>query len=204
MILWFGAACLILATAKEWSVVLFAVTYGLGFGGICYVLRKRVRKRLMDLHLKNYGGFLVTTVLITVGEETYCYALGNRIAHPVLWVDLLMVTIFWSVWFGTWYFFLSRWYQFQEKEALMTAGCTGILYEFVGTGAILENPGGFLLITPLAVVVYAAIFVLPLQFLDFSGKRTGSSKYVVGIFLPFFLTVPAALGLYVIFSVLGI
>jgi hypothetical protein len=204
MILWFVAVVCILAVAGEWSVVVFAATYGLGFGGVCYMLRKRVRKLFVNLHLKNYGGFLVVTVLITVGEEVYCYALGNRVAHPVLWIDLLMVTALWSVWFGTWYFLLSKWYWFREEEALLTAGCTGILYEFVGTGAVLENPGGILLVTPLAVVVYAAIFVLPLQLIDFSGTRKGVSKYVVGIFLPFVLTIPVALGLYVVFSVLGI
>jgi hypothetical protein len=204
MILWFVAVVCVLAAAGEWSVVVFAVTYGLGFGGICYVLRKRVRKLFVNLHLKNYGGFLAITVLVTVGEEVYCYALGNRIAHPVLWIDLIMVTVLWSVWCGTWYFLLSKWYWFREEEALLAAGCTGVSYEFVGTGAVLENPGGILLATPLAVVVYAAIFVLPLQLMDFSGTRKGVSKYIVGIFLPFVLTVPVALGLYVVFSVLGI
>lgn len=204
VILWFGVAVLVLAAAGEWSVVLFATTYGLGFGGICYVLRKRVRTLLIDLHFQNYAGVLIITVLVTVGEEIYCYVLGNRIAHPVLWVDLVMVTTLWSVWFGTWYFLLSKWYRFREEEALLTAGCTGILYEFVGTGTVLENPGGILLVAPLAVVVYAAIFVLPLQLLDFSGKEAGHSKYAVGVFLPFFLTIPVAVGLYVIFSILGI
>lgn len=204
MLLWFVLVMVILCIAREWSVVAFGVTYGLGFGGIAYTLRKKVRPFFQRINLDNYGGFLLLTVVVTITEETYCYLLGNQIAHPVLWVDLIMVTVMWSVWFGVWYFFLSKRYIFEEKEALMTAGFTGVFYEYVGTGAVLTNPFGFLLAIPLAVVVYAAIFVWPSQLLTYTGERTDKTKYVVGVVLPFVLTIPAALVLYLIFSVFGI
>ena len=204
MLLWFVLVMVILCIAGEWSVVAFGVTYGLGFGGIAYRLRKKVRPFFQKINLDNYGGFLLLTVVVTITEEIYCYLLGNQIAHPVLWVDLIMVTVMWSVWFGVWYFFLSKRYIFEEKEALMTAGFTGVFYEYVGTGAVLTNPFGFLVAIPLAVVVYAAIFVWPSQLLTYTGKETNKTKYVVGVVLPFVLTIPAALVLYFIFSVFGI
>lgn len=204
MLFWFVAVTIILCIAKEWSVVAFGLTYGLGFGGIAYTYRRRVQPFFKKVHLDNYYGFLVLTVIITVTEEVYCYILGNQIAHPVLWVDLLLVTVMWSVWFGVWYFFLATRYYFEEKEALMTAGFTGVFYEFVGTGAILENPFGIVIAVPLAVVVYAAIFVLPLQLIRFTGKRTGKAKYVVGVVLPFVLTIPVALVLYGVLAGFGV
>lgn len=86
----------------------------------------------------------------------------------------------------------------------MTAGFTGVLYEFVGTKAFIANPFGIFLAAPLAVVVYAALFVLPLQLITFTGKKVGNTKYVVGAVLPFVLTLPAAVGLYIILVFSGI
>jgi hypothetical protein len=203
MLVWFAAVMAVLGIAGEWSVVAFGVTYGLGVGGVAYRYRRWVRPLFEKVALANYKGFFLLTVSITVTEEVYCYVLGNQIAHPVLWVDLVLVAVMWSVWFGTWYFLLSKWYYFEEKEALMTAGFTGVLYECVGTGAILENPLGVVLAVPLAVVVYAAIFVLPVQLIEFTGECTRKTKYVVGAVLPFVLTIPAALGLYCILNVCG-
>lgn len=204
MILWFVAVIVILCIAGEWSVVVFGVTYGLGFGGIAYRYRRKARPCFERVRLNNYIGFLLLTVGITVTEEAYCYALGNRIAHPVLWVDFILVTVMWSVWFSTWYFFLSRRYYFEEKEALMVAAFAGVFYEFLGTGEVLRNPFGVILAVPLAVVIYAALFVLPMQLIRFTGERTGRMKYVVGVLLPFLLTLPVALILYILLSVVGV
>lgn len=191
VLLWFILVMAILGIAGEWSVVLFGVTYGLGFGGIAYKYRKSVKK-IFNTYTNNYFGFLLVCIAITIFEEVYCYVLGNQIAHPVLVVDLFLVSSMWTIWFGTWYFYISRQYSFEEKEALLTAGITGVFYEYVGTGAILENPVGITLVVPLAVVVYAAIFVLPLQLITFTGKKSGKSKYIVGSVLPFVLTIPVA------------
>lgn len=204
MLSWFAAVMIILSIAGEWSVVVFGVTYGLVFGGVAYKNRKKVKSFFEKVGLDNYKGFLFLTVIITVTEEVYCYVLGNQIAHPVLWVDLILVTVMWSVWFGTWYFFLSKRYYFEEREALMVAAFTGVFYEFVGTGAFLENPFGVVLAVPLAVIVYAALFVLPMQLIPFTGENASKTKYVVGVVLPFVLTLPVALVLYLVFSIIGI
>ena len=204
ILLWFAVVIIIFCIAGEWSVAVFGVTYGLGFGGITYKYRRRIKPFLKNVHLDNFGGFLFIAVTVTITEEVYCYALGNQIAHPVLWVDLILVTVVWLVWFSTWYFWLSKWYSFEEKEVLLVAGSTGIFYEFVGTGEIFRNPLGIFLAAPLAVVVYAAIFVLPMQVITFTGKNTRRMKWVVGGVLPFALTIPVALVLYLVLSLFGI
>ncbi|MBU7017294.1 MAG: hypothetical protein HXS44_07270 [Theionarchaea archaeon] len=204
ILLWFAVVVTILCIAREWSVAVFGVTYGLGFGGITYKYRRKIKPFLEKVHLNNFGGFLFIAVTVTITEEVYCYALGNQIAHPVLWVDLILVTVMWLVWFSTWYFWLSKWYSFEEKEVLLVAGSTGISYEFVGTGEIFRNPLGIFLAAPLAVVVYAAIFVLPMQVITFTGENTRRMKLVAGVLLPFVLTIPVALVLYLVLSLFGI
>lgn len=78
MLLWFGIVVAIFCIAGEWSVVYFGVTYGLGFGGIAYKLRKKVRPFFQRMGLDNYGGFLLLTMGITITEETYCYLLEYK------------------------------------------------------------------------------------------------------------------------------
>lgn len=204
MLAWFIAVIAILSIAGAWPVAVFGATYGLLFGGFAYRHRKRVRPFFQRIGLDSYPGFLLLSIVITVTEETYCFVLGNETAHPVLWIDLVLVTGMWTAWFGTWYFYLSRKYAYTEKEALMTAAFTGLLYEFVGTGEILANPLGIFIAAPLAVIVYAAIFVLPMQLIDFTGKNESRLKYPVGVILPFILTVPVAIALYIIFSIFQI
>jgi len=204
MLMWYWAVLALLALAREWPVVVFGLTYGAVYGGIAYRYRTGVRPLFQKMGLDNYAGFVLLCVLVTVTEETYCYALGCETAHPVLWIDLVLVTVMWSAWFGTWYFYLSKKYAFTEGEALMTAGFTGVLYESMGKGEILANPLGLLIAIPLAVVVYAAVFVLPMQLVDFTGRQESRWKYPVSILLPYILTIPVAVALFVIFSILGI
>jgi len=201
MLAWFVLVIAVFSVAGEWSLVAFEITYGLIFGGIAYKFRSKLRPFFRKLGLDNYFGFLLLCIFVTVTVEVYCYALGNMIAYPILWIDLILVTILWTVWFGTWYFFLSKKYAFSEKEALMTAGFTGILFEYIGTGAIINDPFGFLLATPLAVIIYAAIFILPMQLIDFTGKNESKVKYLVGIVLPFILTIPVAVLSYIVLSI---
>lgn len=202
--MWFGAVLGILAFAGEWTVVAFGATYGLVFGGFAYKYRNKVRPFFRQMGLDNYAGFLVLSVFITVTEETYCYLLGCQTAHPALMIDLALVTAMWSAWFGTWYFYLSKKYAYSEKEALMTAGFVGVFYEYIGKGEIFTNPLGLLMAIPMAVVVYAAIFVLPMQLIDFTGRDESKWKYPVSVILPYILTIPVAVALFVIFSILGI
>lgn len=203
ILIWFISVISIMAIAGETGVVLFGLTYGLVFGGIAYRFRHSVSQVFKQAGLFNFKGFLLLSVFISITEETYCYLLGNRIANPVLWVDLILVSTLWTVWYGTWYFYISKKYAFHEKEALMTAAATGIFYEYIGTGNFLQNPFGIFLAIPLAVVIYAAMFILPMQLIEFKGTDNSMLKYPVAVVLPFILTIPAAIALYILFRLAG-
>jgi hypothetical protein len=204
MLAWFIAIMIIFVIAREWVVFTFGTTYGLIFGGLAYRYRSKVRPFFKRIGLDNYRGFLILAIIVSVTEETYVYILGGDIAHPVLWIDLVLVTGMWTVWFGTWYFYLSKKYAFSEKEALMTAGFIGVFYEYIGTGKIIENPLLIISFTPLAVIIYAAIFMLPMQLINFTGENESKMKYPVSVILPFILTIPVAIALYIIFSIFQI
>jgi hypothetical protein len=203
MLAWFALVIIIFVIAGGWSLIVFAVGFGIILGGVFYRYRRSVRPLLHRLRLDNYAGFFLLSIAVTVAEETLCYVAGNRIAYPVLWIDLIIISVMWTVWFGTWYFYLSKKYAFQEKEALMVASLTGILYEYLSSG-MFPNPLALLILTPLAVVVYSAIFVLPMQLIDFTGKDNRLRKYLVSIVLPYVLTIPVAVALYIILSLLHV
>jgi hypothetical protein len=54
------------------------------------------------------------------------------------------------------------------------------------------------------VVIYAALFVLPLQLVQFTGENTSWTKYVVGIVFPYVLTIPVAVVLYAVLALCGV
>jgi hypothetical protein len=202
VLVWFGIVVAIFALARNWALVSFALLFGLGFGGAAWMLRSRVQPAFRRLGLANFGGFALMAVAISSAEEILCWALGNRIANPVLWKDLVLVNGIWLVWYASWYYILSRRFAYKEKEALLLAASTGILYEYVSSGAIWTNPTGIFLGAPLAAVVYAALFILPMQLVDFSGKDEGTLKLPASVFLPYILSFGAALPLVILFSVI--
>lgn len=196
--IWFSVSIIVFSLEKMWSIVLYAISFGVVYGGFVYKIRNRIKKGIESSRFNNFFGFIIVAVLVSIAEEVYVYALGNQIAIPNILLDIIVVPTEWAVWFAFWYLLLSQKYKFTESEALLTAGLTGILYEYVGTGFFMSNPIGFFLSIPLAVVVYSAIFVLPMQFIDFSGKKDGISKYVVSVGLPYLFTIPIALIIYFI------
>jgi hypothetical protein len=191
MLVWFLSVIAIFLLSGGWSVPAFGLSFGLLFGGVAWRYRGRVRPFMARLHLDNFAGFVMLAVSVSAVEETWCWALGNRIAMPVLWKDIAFCSLVWLPWFAAWYFFLSKRFAFREKEALLLAASAGILYELVGSGVIL-SPAGLLLAVPLDIVVYAAIFIVPMQLIDFSGTRTGPAKYIVAPVLPYLLSLPVA------------
>ncbi|MBO8181188.1 MAG: hypothetical protein H0Z28_00160 [Archaeoglobus sp.] len=201
VLIWFLFSCIILFIAGEWRVVAFAVTYGIGYGGILFRYRETIRRFFLNKGIRNYRSFLLLAIAVTMVEETYCYILGNRTAHPVLWIDLILVSVMWTVWFSTWFLLLSRKYLFSEDEALLIASFTGVFYEFIGKNL---NPVDILIAFPLVVVVYAAVFLLPMQLINFTGTQNKREKYVIGALLPFLLTLPVAIVLFTVLSFVGI
>ena len=200
MLAWFSAVMAIFAIAREWGIIEFGVGFGLVFGSVAWWLRKRVRPAMRKARLDNIYGFALLAVTISSAEEIFCWALGNDIANPVIWKDLVIVNGVWLAWFATWYFLLSKKYHFIEKEALMLGASVGVLYEYISSGAFISNPAGLVLAVPLAVVVYSAIFVLPMQLIDFSGTGKSGIKYIAAPLLPYVLSFSVAIPLVLVLS----
>jgi hypothetical protein len=189
---WFFASLAVFMLIGAWSVATFALTFGLLFGALGWKCRRLVRPAMARLRLDNLAGFILLALGISALEEVWCFSFGNKVALPVLWMDVAFCAAVWLPWFLAWRLFLSKRYHFGEKEALLLAASTGLLYELVGSGAIFRYPAGLLLMAPLDIVVYAAIFVLPMQLIDFTGTRTGPGKYLVAPILPYLLAWPVA------------
>jgi hypothetical protein len=192
LLAWFLAAVAIFLLIGAWSVGAHALSFGMLFGGLGWKYRRYVRPAMARLRLDNLAGFVILALGISALEEVWCFALGNKVALPVLWMDVAFCAAVWLPWFLAWRLFLSKRYRFSGKEALLLAASTGLLYELVGSGAIFANPAGLLVMVPLDIVVYAAIFVLPMQLIDFSGERAGPAKYLGAPILPYLLSWPVA------------
>lgn len=199
ILVWFLISTAILVFTRDYGNVIFSLSYGIGYGGLIYLQRARIRGFFSSVKTGRYAVFIFLAIIVSVSEEVYVYSLGNKIAIPNLMLDIIIVPGEWTVWFTTWYFLISRRYHFTEGEALMAAGIGGILFEYGGGLAIIDNPLGFVVSLPVTVVVYAAIFILPMQLIKFEGKRYSYSKYPVAVLLPYLLTIPMTILLYALF-----
>lgn len=195
---WFVLSIAILSFSHDWSEVTFSASFGVIYGGLVYLYRQKISDALESSKMKNFPVYLAVCILVSVFEELYVYGLGNRIAVPNIWQDILIVPGEWLVWFATWYLFTAGKFKFTPGEALFAAGLEGVMFELVGNGMILSNPIGFLVSAPLTIVVYAAIFILPMQFINFTGNIESLWKYPVAVIVPYILVIPATYALYAI------
>ncbi|HUL62076.1 MAG TPA: hypothetical protein VLT35_03355 [Methanocella sp.] len=203
--LWFMAVVAVFFLAGNRSAAVFAFLFTAVYGGVCYRYRDRIRSILASVPVSKALMFFIVAFAVTAAEETFCFLTGNRIALPVLWADILFCGLVWSGWFGTWYFYLSKTYRFGETEALLVAGLSGLLYE--GAGPVLASPPSalpILLIAPFLSLVYSAIFLVPMQLIRFTGAKDSAWKYPVSVVLPFLVSVPITLALFIVFRVTGV
>ncbi|OPY28838.1 MAG: hypothetical protein A4E28_01299 [Methanocella sp. PtaU1.Bin125] len=201
LLLWFMGIVVIFFFFGNRSAAVFAFAYTIIYGGICYRYRDCIRSLLNGIRLPVVIKFFGIAFLVAAAEEVFCYLTGNRIALPVLWADILFCGLAWFGWFGAWYFFLSKKYRYSATEALLLAGMAGILYE--GIGPVLANPVAVLpvlVIAPFIFLVYAAIFVVPMQLISFTGTKEGLWKYPVSIVLPYLASLPIVLVLFLFFT----
>lgn len=198
ILIWFALSTIILSLSHDWSEVIFSASFGVIYGGIVYLCRQNISGTLWALKIKNFPVYLAVCFLVSAFEEFYVYSLGNRIAVPNIWQDLVIVPGEWLVWFATWYLFIAKKFRFTAGEALFAAGLEGVMFELVGNGLFLSDPLGFLVSVPLTIVVYAAIFILPMQFINFTGKIESFWKYPVSVIVPYILVIPATYALYAI------
>jgi hypothetical protein len=194
---WVAVELVIFSNVGSWSMVAFTLVFGFLFGGLAWRFRASVRPAFRRAGLDNIGGFLLLAFWISVFEEVLCYGLGNRVANPILWADIIQVSVTWLFWFATWYLYIAKRYAFSKKEALLVGASVGILYECVSSGTVFGNPL-VLLMSPMVVIIYAAIFVLPLQLIDLKGKDDSAWKYPVGIVLPYLASLPMGVVLAII------
>jgi hypothetical protein len=202
---WFLFSLFILAIVHAWGVVSYVVAFCGLFGGAAWILRSRVRPALRRLGLDGLGGFLLLAVAVSTGEEMLIYLLAGPQALAIhqLGLDLLWIDAIWLGWMLPWFVWVSRRFAFGEVEALVVGSSTGVLFEVVLSRVILAGPLALVWV-PLGWVVYATVFLLPLQLVDFpsASRRTGRLPLTLGA--TWGSATAVALGLYVLFAVLGL
>ncbi len=195
---WFILSIAIMTVLQEWGEIAFALSFGVIYGGAVYWKREGIRSYINSTGMNRFPVYIVVCIIVSIAEELYVFALGNRTAVPDIWRDIVIVPGEWSVWFASWYLFLGKKFSFTTGEALFAAGVEGILFEYIGNGFIFSNPVGFVISIPLTIVVYAAIFMLPLQFISFTGSYGKVWKFPVSILMPYLFVIPVAVLLFVI------
>ncbi len=193
---WFTFSIAVLFLEGALSIVTYVLSFGVGYGGLVYFFRHRLRKMSANLDRARFPVFIAVAVLVSILEEFYVYLLGNSIAVPNIWLDIIVVPAEWAAWFSAWYFLISRHFSFSEKQVLLCAGLAGILFEYSGKGFLLSDPLAMAVFYPTAIVVYAAIFILPMQFMKLSGTNDSWIKYPVAVLIPYFFSIPVGVLLY--------
>lgn len=89
LLAWAAVELVIFVIVQSWNLVSFTVLFGFIFGWLAWRYRKAVRPAFRRAGLDNVGGFLLLAFWISVFEEVLCYGLGNRIANPILWADIV-------------------------------------------------------------------------------------------------------------------
>lgn len=204
LLVWFAIVLIIFFIAKEFSIFSFGIVFVFLLGVLPWKFRNEIRKFFVKIKLNSFKGFFLVAFLITAVEETICYLMGNKVAYPVLWIDILLVFFIWLGWFGSWYFFISKKYLFTNLEMILASGLPGVLYEYVAKPEFLANPLGVLIAFPLASVIYSVIFIFPSTTLNFSGKNNSWTKWLVAMFLPFAISLPLVIIAFVVLKIFGI
>ncbi len=197
---WFIFSVVATALNHEWRAVAFTLSFGALYGGSVLAAGRQIRNALSSWGLIRFPVFISVAIAVSVAEETYAYALGVRIAIPVLWQDLIIVPGEWAAWFAAWYLIIARKFAFTDIEAAASAGITGLLFEYAGAPATLADPLATIVAIPLTVAVYSAIFSLPLQFMKFNGLSASRWKYPVAVLLPYLLSLPATVALFILIN----
>lgn len=200
----FAVELILIAIAGVWSLLAFAVFWGVGVGALGYHYRDAFARGMRSAGLAGFTGFAATVLVVSVAEESLCASLGCTLAVADLWVDLIFVPILWLAWLTAWYFLIARRYRFEPDEALLVAAAAGVLFEIVGNGRVLADPFIALLSVPGAIVVYAAICVLPMSLIEWTGARDTRAKYPIAFFLPYLAALLAAVALFILLSSAGV
>jgi len=203
LIVWAVLATGFFVIAQDWVVVAHAGLFVGLFGFVVYRYRHKLGTLLGKVGGRTVPGFILLVCILTLIEEGSAYYFGGpeSVVHPNFAINILLVGTFWTIWLLTWKLFLARRYSFTEREALLTAGFSSLLYE---ASILYSSPNAFILFTGIMVLLYAALATLPMQLISFTGTRTSKSKYVISIVLPYLITWPVALVLYAVLTSVGV
>jgi hypothetical protein len=196
--------CALVVAVGLGHLAAFTLLWGFGVGGACWRWHAQVRAALGRARLLNLGGFLAVVAAVSVAEETVCAGFGCTLAVPDYAADLFVVVSLWLAWMAGWWLFVAPRFAFAYEEALLCASLTGVLFEVVGNARAWADPWGSALASPLAVVVYMGISALPLSMVTFTGTRSGPSKFLVGVFVPWFFALAAAIPVFIAATALGL
>lgn len=202
--IWSLLSLAVFALIGGWGLAVYMLLFVGVFGTAVFRYRSQMGRLLAQIGFRNTWLFAVLVIVTVLFEEYLIYFLVGveGIMNPNLLINMILISTFWLSWLLTWKLYLAKRYFFTEKEAIMTAGLSGVLFEIVGPLKFLD-PAAVLFITPLSVFIYATAAILPMQLVGFVGQKTGGVKYLAGVFLPFLAAWPAALLVYVILTSLG-
>jgi hypothetical protein len=110
------AVVVVFFLAGNRNAAVFAFLYTIVYGGLCYRYKDNIKTFLKGLPVNTVIKFFSVAFPVAAAEEVFCFLMGNRIALPVLWADVLFCGLVWFGWFGTWYFYLSKRYRFGSRK----------------------------------------------------------------------------------------
>jgi hypothetical protein len=205
VLVWSTISIGIFLLLKEYGLVAYVVVFVGLFGVIAYRQRIELGRFLRRIGFAHPLFFSLLVIGLVLFEEYLAYVLAGPegVMYPEhLSINMVLIATFWLAWLLSWKWYIAPKYHFTEREAIMTAGFAGIMYEIIGPMHFLDA-ASWLLIAPLSILIYAAVAILPMQLIDFSGQQVSKYKYLIATVIPFLLTWPPALVLYFVLTSAG-
>ncbi len=188
ILIWLSISLVIYLLIGEYSIPLFALTYGILYLSFLWYFRDKIRA-IFSRYSDSFTFFVFVSLISVTVEELWCWLAGGTLARSIIWQDLLVVSISWVPWFLVWKYYLSKKFAWSDKEAMLVAGFTGILFELVPKLQIFANLIATIIILPTIIIVYSAVFLLPMLAMNFTGKNNVWYKYPLAIFIPYVASV---------------
>lgn len=201
--IWTAVSLALFAVIGGWQLIGFVITYALVFGGMVAAVHPITRAGLRRKGRTGPLPFLLVAVAWSCFEELWCNAFGCKLAISVLWADLVFVSAVFTAWLATWYFVLARRFRFTSGQAIIMGSLMGAFFEVVLPGHLFSQPLAALLITPLAILIYRTLFVVPFAMMEFTGTRETPLKYAAAIVLPVVAAGAAAVVVFIVFTLVG-
>ena len=203
---WASISLLISVLVKSYGLVAYVVVFVGLFGGVFIRYRSHIVGWLRNAGWSSTPKYVLLISIITLIEEWLVLVLAGRagLMYPGHFgVNMLLVLSFLVPWLLTWKLYLLKQYRYSKNEAIMTAGLAGVMYEVLNPARMM-NPAAWLMLTPLSILIYAVVAYLPLQVIEYSGRKQSRIKYLVSVLLLFVVSWGPALLVFMALSVFGV